>query len=476
MKRLLILLLMLIPSTSLLASDAPYDFSFAEIVDYERIELEEGLYYEYFDFISSGNANKAFHAVMDPKSDKVEMVLHDVYPSMGEFQSATVSQIAADFEASTGRKVYAAVNGDFFWNHAPIDYYIKEGQVWQEGWHDEKEAFGFNRQGDFAIGTPELDSVLRLGLTGQITFQIDRTENQAPYPGEIAIYRPGGNMFSIESSKYLVKATPETIDNDYTFPLEGTIVYGPDQPVLTDEAVEVPPGYFGIVVNGMAGNTTQAEAFHEAVYHGMPIRAVRGPVGEFDGIDYVIGGNNILVENGVVMPYELKTSSAGQYWQPRTSIGVNTDGTFFISVFDGRDAGYASGLTVPQQAQFAYDLGAHTALELDGGGSSTFVLRIDDALQVVNRPSDGVERRVTNAVLIVEALEEPTPPDHDDDTDDTDDQDSPDDTDNGSDGSDETPRSDEDEGGSSNIVTAVILGSLGLLFGGAFFIIAKKPF
>jgi exopolysaccharide biosynthesis protein len=42
-------------------------------------------------------------------------------------------------------------------------------------------------------------------------------------------------------------------------------------------------------------------------------------------------------------------------------------------------------------------LGAVSALNLDGGGSSTMVIRG----KVVNRPSAGFERRVTNALLVL---------------------------------------------------------------------------
>jgi exopolysaccharide biosynthesis protein len=42
-------------------------------------------------------------------------------------------------------------------------------------------------------------------------------------------------------------------------------------------------------------------------------------------------------------------------------------------------------------------LGAVDALNLDGGGSSTMVVKGD----VVNRPSDGQQRRVTTAVLVL---------------------------------------------------------------------------
>ena len=70
-------------------------------------------------------------------------------------------------------------------------------------------------------------------------------------------------------------------------------------------------------------------------------------------------------------------------------------------------------MTVVEQAQLAKSMGAYCALELDGGGSSTFVLRQSDGtLKTVNRPTDaGGDRSVSNAVLIVrkEQASQPEP-------------------------------------------------------------------
>jgi exopolysaccharide biosynthesis protein len=43
------------------------------------------------------------------------------------------------------------------------------------------------------------------------------------------------------------------------------------------------------------------------------------------------------------------------------------------------------------------DLGAVQALNLDGGGSTTMVVNGE----VVNKPSDGFERLISNAVLVL---------------------------------------------------------------------------
>lgn len=81
---------------------------------------------------------------------------------------------------------------------------------------------------------------------------------------------------------------------------------------------------------------------------------------------------------------------------PRTLVGVSQDNrTLWLVVADGRAEG-RSGLTLCEAAQFLLEQGAHDALQLDGGGSSTLVVRG----RVRNVPSDGRERPVANALLL----------------------------------------------------------------------------
>lgn len=85
---------------------------------------------------------------------------------------------------------------------------------------------------------------------------------------------------------------------------------------------------------------------------------------------------------------------------PRTAVGVSEDGmTFYLVVADGRREG-VPGLTLARLARFmAEELGVCAAMNLDGGGSSA--MWIDD--EIVNRPSDGLERVVANHLAIVAA-------------------------------------------------------------------------
>lgn len=70
-------------------------------------------------------------------------------------------------------------------------------------------------------------------------------------------------------------------------------------------------------------------------------------------------------------------------------------------VVDGRRE-RSKGVTLVQLAKLMQGLRATNALNLDGGGSSTMVVRgRKGGLKVVNQPSDGRQRKVSSAVLIL---------------------------------------------------------------------------
>jgi exopolysaccharide biosynthesis protein len=83
---------------------------------------------------------------------------------------------------------------------------------------------------------------------------------------------------------------------------------------------------------------------------------------------------------------------------PRTAVGLSRDRRrLLLVVADGRREG-VPGPTLPELAALMVEMGACTALNLDGGGSSALWLRD----RIVNRPSDGVERKVSNHLGVVE--------------------------------------------------------------------------
>ncbi|RJK94797.1 phosphodiester glycosidase family protein [Vallicoccus soli] len=82
---------------------------------------------------------------------------------------------------------------------------------------------------------------------------------------------------------------------------------------------------------------------------------------------------------------------------PRTFAGVDRQGRTVLVTADGRSTG-SLGLSLTETARVARALGLVDAVNLDGGGSTTAVVRGE----VVNRPSDAAgERPVGDAVLVL---------------------------------------------------------------------------
>lgn len=120
-----------------------------------------------------------------------------------------------------------------------------------------------------------------------------------------------------------------------------------------------------------------------------------------------IGGRPILVRDSAVVPQVDTEGSAGfaASRHPRTAAGIASGGRRLLLVtVDGRRTPYSDGMTLRELANLMLALGAHDAINLDGGGSTTMVLKSPTTrrLTVVNRPSDpSGERAVGNALAVV---------------------------------------------------------------------------
>lgn len=115
-----------------------------------------------------------------------------------------------------------------------------------------------------------------------------------------------------------------------------------------------------------------------------------------------VSTNYRFLKDGVV-----RSPSASDYpglvvRDPRTAVACNSDHVFFV-VCDGRTA-QSVGMTMTELGNWCVNtLGATDGANLDGGGSSTMVVKLPGtgALTVVNHPSDGSERAVGNGLVMV---------------------------------------------------------------------------
>ena len=152
-----------------------------------------------------------------------------------------------------------------------------------------------------------------------------------------------------------------------------------------------------LVMNGVNANPDKSadEPYFAILKDGTA--AIRDAGTSLADVQEAIAGPFYLLKNGQIM--------VGQDadLMPRNSVGLKDDGTVVMFLADGRQYPASVGMTLYDMAQFLLAQGVTTALYLDGGGSATYASEREGSgkLTVKNSPSDGVERAVSSALLVV---------------------------------------------------------------------------
>ena len=122
------------------------------------------------------------------------------------------------------------------------------------------------------------------------------------------------------------------------------------------------------------------------------------PEGEWDRAEYIVSGGPLLLWKGKRLEEPEVESISKVFFlarHPRTAVGARADGTLLFVTVDGRRPEESIGMSLPGLTDLMLELGAVSAVNLDGGGSTTMV--IDG--EMVNRPSGGDARRNADAIL-----------------------------------------------------------------------------
>lgn len=123
-----------------------------------------------------------------------------------------------------------------------------------------------------------------------------------------------------------------------------------------------------------------------------------------DGVWNTLSFGPSLLDNGEVAEgiedVEVDTNFGNhsiQGEQPRTALGIIDDNHLVFVVVDGRSPGYSAGVTMTGLAEIMQGLGATTAYNLDGGGSSTMYFNGS----LVNNPLGANKERGTSDILYI---------------------------------------------------------------------------
>lgn len=281
----------------------------------------------------------------------------------------------------------AAVNGDFFDVSArPIGAMVAGGEL---------------------LTSPDLDHILfRVDGQGRATFR----------PGidwSVGVSTADGQTLAVQAVNRPLTGDGIAVYSRRWGPSTGT------DPATTEVALQlVAPGASALPT----GTTTVAVSAARPggnlpIGHGQVILAGRGAGAaavaslaaraggaavlnvDVGGIVSAVGGSPQLLQNGALSyPVDNKDDFT-QGRHARTMVGVTAAGETLLVTADGPGpgAGTSAGLTLLDAARLMAGLGAVDALNLDGGGSTTFVA----TGTVRDHPSDGTERPVASALVVM---------------------------------------------------------------------------
>lgn len=223
------------------------------------------------------------------------------------------------------------------------------------------------------------------------------------YQGEINLY---GDKFPIYGVNCERGANSLVLYNSYFGATTGTNNFGVE--VVVEDGIitnifhdsgnnAIPAGGYVISAHG-----TAAEAFKNAqINDEITIsQKIFSDDANFNEIPNVVGAGPRLVMDGKVyvtaneekFPADIRVGRA-----PRSAVGVTSYGDYILAVVDGRQA-HSKGCTLQEWAEILLnEFGAFNAINLDGGGSTELIVKD----KLVNKPSDGHERMVGNALAIL---------------------------------------------------------------------------
>jgi exopolysaccharide biosynthesis protein/3',5'-cyclic AMP phosphodiesterase CpdA len=275
----------------------------------------------------------------------------------------------------------AAVNGDFFDidnSQAPLGVAVQDGNLLKSPQASGWPAVGVGKDGLGRLIDATLDATATVhGVTYKIA--TINAANSSPAADSMVAFTSHWGTYTRQIGTGGATKVAEALIQD------GKVVS------VTDGAGSgaIPEGAFVLV-----GTGTQADAIKAFQVDDKAALSYALKDDVAKDMRFALGSNVQLVKDGQALANGDPSNA------PRTAIGFKDGGkTMLLVTADGRQT-TVPGPTLTQWGQILKGLGAETAMNLDGGGSTTMVARPlgDFAATVRNTPSDGHERNDPDGV------------------------------------------------------------------------------
>ena len=303
----------------------------------------------------------------------------------------TASTAAQTYEAM-GYRVVGAINGDFYDTATgyPLGLLVSGGEILSGS--SNYYAVGFRADGSAVMGSPNLQiTATSRGQTLSLAaINKPRVENG------------GVTMLTYDFRTDHTTGTTTAGVSVLATILSGTAAIGGEMLLRVDQVVEdssaLTIGENQVVLTTSLTGYTQGLTMLRSMLPGETFTVSFTANPEWMGVTEAIGAMYLLVNNGTAIQGGFPSGNA-----PRTAIGLKANGEVVLYTVDGRQSGYSMGSSMNVLAQRMAELGCVTAICLDGGGSTTMVSATPDSSvsQLINSPSDGSQRKVSNHLLLI---------------------------------------------------------------------------
>lgn len=378
----------------------------------EKTKISEGVHYEYTNKTISGYPQALRNLVVD-LNDPYTTV--DVgYPTPLNKLSRTTVQ--ANAYTGPGKQVAGAINGSFFWssdqNYLPMYLIAYRDRLMNAGiiatgadqYVNKPIAFGIDKNGKGKIEPYNLHlSFNHNGIDYPITSTDKHRSND-----NLILYTPLFPKATTETNALGMELVIENVTGGTALNF-GETVTGTVTKIRQRndaQASTIPKDGFVLSAHGEAMQLIKDIGIGETI-------SIKTDIDEqWKGASFMLTSGPELVKNGRVDLGIDPNSSRAKERAPRTAIAIDNTGTkVFMVTVDGRQAGYSKGMNLQEFAEYLVSLGAHQALNLDGGGSTTMAVRKpgDYNVSLYNKPSDGIERIVSTSLFAVSTAPAGTP-------------------------------------------------------------------
>lgn len=304
----------------------------------------------------------------------------------------TVSSLAKRYQAT------AAINGGFFRSQPPYQGtsagVLRIGGQWYSSPRFDRGAIGWKQSEDLQVCETAIDRIaldMKLFIGGQ-ALPIDGI-NQPPTTRSAILYTPQFHPTTLTSSSFSElaidadgachqQAGPTPIpQNGYVYSLAP--LASPFMPFLSSDA-------------------------RARVQIGVQTLNHPDDGNMWSSFPNIVGGSPVLISDGKAVKdftSEHLPDAFSKERRPRTAVGINREGHWLVVVVDGNNHENSIGMDIEELVHFMLELGCVHALNLDGGGSSTFVIEgnyVNAPGGVISKnPEDllGIEKHVSDAIL-----------------------------------------------------------------------------